>query len=1096
MKVQKKTLAKRFLHILIAVIAIGFFTYLPSIFGAVSAAIGQFFWNNEAISITLPKDTFGAAEEVVAILEHADSEVLQLAVKDSDGIEHEVDVKMRQAGENVVLTILPSSNLKPGKYSLVITDDQEHSVEQQFWWGVLVINTNQSIYQPDDTVLFSIGVLDSAGDMVCDADVTLHVTHQETQEVVTLSTADESIRVSDECDVYGLTTLPDYFATMDVAKVGEYRLSLSATTPEGTYSIVDAFQVQQDPEFIVYRETATRIYPVIEYPVVIEVTPKSDFKGQIIEAVPNSFSIKADTDTPTRQVIDAADDRKEIIWNVDWTAGQTYLLQYVYDAPDVSPELYTLGPLRMVNSEEFQVFQELRTWSIASDAVAYDAVTTSSSASFSHTTSGTDRLLVVFLHIFSQTANPTATVTYNGVGMTLQETAENNFSVNRYIVVHAYTLVNPASGSNTVAITYGGTYATTGASAVSYTGVDQSSPVGATTNTTATGNPTITLATNTANSLVVGASSNRGGDVAPFTPGTGVTERFDWATGANVNIDLSQFGGDRSTTSTGNYTINATGTGSDPHSMVALEIKEVAASGITISGNVYNPGTTTAYSECDGSTNNIAVRASSTTYTTSCNASTGAWSVGSVTQPSAGDGLIVWIDGEATDGALAIRYDGSGDSTGHIFYQGVVKVVSDDATAIDTTDMDAYDSGQDADIPYTVTSGNLTVASGHALMVTAGTTFDPGGSVTTNATGGNFHIDDNAVAYLDTATNTIGADVLVDTGATLYINANTNIDGGDITLTGTGTVTTNAGTPTTTLSGAGTIGGGTGTLTFYNLTLDQSGATILASSLTTSNALTIGDGTNTRALNVETNDNAVDVNGNFTIAANGTYTASSTTNLTIAGNYVNDGILAEGTGTIVLDGAGAANLDPGCGTLSSCTGQNFYNLTISKTLTATEVSLVSSNLRTTNNFYILTGTFVQGAQDVRLEGTNPLNVPINGVYSNTSTGNITLGGGISIGGSIIMQGNGPTCGLADSIVISSTDGTQRAWTGSGTFTINDVTVSDMGGTATIIAYSSTNAGNMGSNWTVQVGCDGTPTNDQLMRHGGWFTGGSDQPFTF
>ncbi|MFZ1721290.1 MAG: hypothetical protein WAU07_02180 [Microgenomates group bacterium] len=1094
---KKKANRKFFFQILFAGTVIGIFVFFPSILGLVSAAIGQFFWNNEPVSITLPKDSFQASEKFEAILEHAKTDDIRLAVKNSSGQEYDVDAQLRQVGENVVVTILPTSSLSPGKYSLVVADvDGAEVAQKQFWWGVLAINTNQSVYKPDEEVDFSIGVLDSQGEMVCDAIVSLEIIHQESSLKHVLSTENGEIGVNQECEVYGLTFNPDYAAKLKVGEIGLYTLRLQATTAEGTYAITDSFEVQESPEFIVTRNTATRIYPVVEYPVQIEVTPQKDFAGTITETVPASFAISVPSSSLQPKITDTALGKKEIRWDVHWKANQTYLLEYNYDAPDVSPELYTIGPATFTNMEDFIVFQETRLWSIAVDAVTYDAVTTSTSASFSHTTSGSDRVLLVYTYAFNANVDPDVTgITYNGVSMSKVTESSIQYVANRYIEVQVWQLVAPATGSNTVSITYAGTYTKTSASAISFTGVDQSTPIGSSgTNSSTNAHPSVTFSTTNSNSIIVGGSLSRGGDTDPFTPGMGVTERWDFATGVNVNTDLGLWGGQKDAPTATSYTIDSTGAVSDAMVIAGVELNE-AVSGVTISGVVYNAGTSTALTECDGSTSNIALRAGSSTFTTTCDNATGAFSFTGLTAPSAGDGLILWIDGEATDGAMVLRYDGTGDSTGHVFYDETVVITSDDATAVDTTDMDFYDSSNDADIPYTVTSGNVTIASGHTLMIASSKTFDPGGTVITNATGGTLHLDDTATAYLDTATNTIGADILIDTGATLYINADTNIDGGDITLTGTGAVTTNVGTPTVTISGGGTIGGASGTLAFHHVTLDQTGTTVLDSSLTTTN-LTIGDGSNARTLDIETNDDAVDVNGDFTIATSGTYQASSTTPTTIAGDYVNDGTLTEGTGTIVLDGASNSDIDPGCTTLSSCTEQNFYTLTISKTSGATEVSLLSSNLRTINSFNVTTGTFVQGSQDVLLEGVAALTVPIGSTYSNTSTGDITLGSGISIGGTMTVQGNGSTCGQADDIVIDSTDGTQRAWTGAGTFNVNDVTVSDMDGTATIVAFSSTNNGNLGSNWDVQSGCGGGPVNSELLRHGGWFSGDTDQPFTF
>ena len=87
-------------------------------------------------------------------------------------------------------------------------------------------------------------------------------------------------------------------------------------------------------------------------------------------------------------------------------------------------------------------------------------------------------------------------------------------------------------------------------------------------------------------------------------------------------------------------------------------------------------------------------------------------------------------------------------------------------------------------------------------------------------------------------------------------------------------------------------------------------------------------------------------------------------------------------------------------------------------------------------------------------------------YKNLSTGDLTLGvGGVSNSGTVTIDANGAGSGDNDDILIRSTvAGTQRSWTGSGTYDVADVDVKDQAGTATITPPSSTNSGNNGVNW--------------------------------
>lgn len=98
-------------------------------------------------------------------------------------------------------------------------------------------------------------------------------------------------------------------------------------------------------------------------------------------------------------------------------------------------------------------------------------VTAASSLTYSHTTAGTDRFLVVDIHL-RNVGSTVSGVTYAGVAMT-QLTSVTDALSN---VTYTYYLLNPTSGANNVVIsTSGGT--TTYSTATSYTGVKQVSPI-------------------------------------------------------------------------------------------------------------------------------------------------------------------------------------------------------------------------------------------------------------------------------------------------------------------------------------------------------------------------------------------------------------------------------------------------------------------------------------------------------------------------------------------------------------------------------------------------------------------------------------------
>lgn len=110
-------------------------------------------------------------------------------------------------------------------------------------------------------------------------------------------------------------------------------------------------------------------------------------------------------------------------------------------------------------------------------AIAFDAKTAATtnvltSLTYSHTCTGSDRILFV-----TATGNqgPTATMsaTYNGVSMTAIGPSID--SIGTGVPTYVWYLVNPASGANNVVVTSSVIGIST--SAISYTGVAQTSPI-------------------------------------------------------------------------------------------------------------------------------------------------------------------------------------------------------------------------------------------------------------------------------------------------------------------------------------------------------------------------------------------------------------------------------------------------------------------------------------------------------------------------------------------------------------------------------------------------------------------------------------------
>ena len=359
---------------------------------------------------------------------------------------------------------------------------------------------------------------------------------------------------------------------------------------------------------------------------------------------------------------------------------------------------------------------------------------------------------------------------------------------------------------------------------------------------------------------------------------------------------------------------------------------------ILVSGKIYTDEGSTAYN-CSSDTLTVyAAVNGGTSRGGLCNTTTGNFSVVADPPSAVDDPVAVFIDSGETPKATTVTLASSTTAaiSGADMYQDTAIVKHESATAITNAKLATADN-TNAGIRYSVSSSNLTVESGIELHVWTGDTYDPGGTITTNATGGDFHVDDGSTASIDTAPSAIGLDILVDGGATLNIDASVTVGGGDITTAGTSaTITRTTGSAVTTMRGTGSIGGGTTpSITFYDVTIGDgtTATTTLASSATTTNDVSVGTGST------------------FNINADLTVNGGDLTNTTT-------GIINTTSGTPTVTFTTGGNLGGGSGTVT------LYNLTTSGTGTTTVASAVIAN----NDVSVGTGTTLSGSTDLTVGG--------------------------------------------------------------------------------------------------------------------------------
>lgn len=180
-------------------------------------------------------------------------------------------------------------------------------------------------------------------------------------------------------------------------------------------------------------------------------------------------------------------------------------------------------------------------------APVFDAVSSAVGAgagpyTWSHTCSGSNRVLFVKVSYYDS-GDSVSGVTYNGVTMTAMPSSL--VSNGQYFVVWYY-LINPATGSNTVSVSFTGTVFDFGGSAVSVTDADQTTAFGGVATATGTSTtPSVNVSSASDELVIDGLSIVHSGTLSV---GAGQTQRTNEICGGFIKHGTSTEGGGATTT--------------------------------------------------------------------------------------------------------------------------------------------------------------------------------------------------------------------------------------------------------------------------------------------------------------------------------------------------------------------------------------------------------------------------------------------------------------------------------------------------------------------------------------------------------------------
>ncbi|MEK6902705.1 MAG: hypothetical protein AABX02_03925, partial [archaeon] len=334
-----------------------------------------------------------------------------------DGTVHELgeeNIQKVETGEFDVHAFRPR-NFKPGLYTITVktgnaanTLDSSSSdstayfqggpspneASRSFYWGLVAVNTRQSIYQPGETAEFEMVVLDKDSLGVKNAKVVLSVVSPDGASV-TLGTGSDSVQE---------TTSPGvYLARLPVVAEGVYHVEVHALAPGINSIIRTTFDVRSHYDFDIVRGTNTKIDPAhqpLEVDLAISTVDSTAKIITIREAIPldlnvttDSYQYETDENGNVIQItipnpyvsVYETHDEKIIEWkNVPLNDAGEAVLHYQYTVPDVKPWLYLLGPIEIISDENNPTphsifpapgrrrgsdsFWEARSWMIAVDA--------------------------------------------------------------------------------------------------------------------------------------------------------------------------------------------------------------------------------------------------------------------------------------------------------------------------------------------------------------------------------------------------------------------------------------------------------------------------------------------------------------------------------------------------------------------------------------------------------------------------------------------------------------------------------------------------------------------------------------------------------
>ena len=279
-----------------------------------------------------------------------------------EGIEKEISFKDLKNGKEAEFDT--GRSFRPGTYKLKTIlfegNANETVVETNFTLGLVNINTKKSIYLPNEKAVVVVGVLDSTGSRVYNANANVTIT---SPSGTNTSFSYDSLLKTGDIENNNDGT---YSLNYNTNETGIYKIYAHATTDYGVDSEYQtSFEVRNSVDFDIERIAPT-IVPLEGGNVRISITPKIDaVKVSVVEYVPKDWNLT------TNGNISVNGNDQIITWLIgDASKDKNFYVDYSFDPPDVSPMLSLAGPAE-INYDNGKSFKEAREWTIGIDPVFY-----------------------------------------------------------------------------------------------------------------------------------------------------------------------------------------------------------------------------------------------------------------------------------------------------------------------------------------------------------------------------------------------------------------------------------------------------------------------------------------------------------------------------------------------------------------------------------------------------------------------------------------------------------------------------------------------------------------------------------------------------